>query len=129
MFRDSSRYRYGASTWTVTARITTTLTDVEGKCYLLKCAEDAQGKAMVKGEFNSMSELYKIAPKFVPKLNVSNTNTNYFLCDCIEMNPDPTQLCTKLVQMHQASESPTGQFGFHLNTCQKTSPSTDSMES
>ena len=78
-----------------------------------------------------MSELYKTAPTFVPKpytwgkLNVSNPDTYYFLCDFIEMineNPDPAQLCTKLVQMHQASQSPTGQFGFHLNTCQGNLP-------
>ena len=33
-------------------------------------------------------------------------------------NPDPIQFCTKLVGMHQASVSPTGMFGFHVNTCQ-----------
>jgi len=37
-------------------------------------------------------------------------------------NPDPVQLCTKLVQLHQASESPTGKFGFHFNTCQGNLP-------
>ncbi|KAL8833637.1 MAG: hypothetical protein Q9170_004158 [Blastenia crenularia] len=119
--------RYGASAWTVTARITTTSADGEPKFYFLKCAEDVQGKAMLEGEFNSMCELYKTAPNFVPKpytwgkLNVSNPDTYYFLCDFIEMtnqNPDPPQLCTKLVEMHQVSVSPTGMFGFHVNTCQ-----------
>ena len=59
------------------------------------------------------------------KLNVSSPDTYYFLCDFIKMtnqNPDPVQLCTKLVQMHQASESPTGKFGFHINTCQGNLP-------
>ncbi|KAL8649618.1 MAG: hypothetical protein Q9226_005499 [Calogaya cf. arnoldii] len=92
-----------------------------------QCAEDDQGKAMLHGEFNSMCELYKTAPKLVPKpytwgkLNVSNPDTYFFLCDFIEMtnqNPDPAQLCAKLVSMHQASVSPTGMFGFHVNTCQ-----------
>ncbi|KAL8798071.1 MAG: hypothetical protein Q9182_006982 [Xanthomendoza sp. 2 TL-2023] len=119
--------RYGASAWTVTARITTTDADGEPKFYFLKCAEDDQGMAMLEGEFNSMCELYQTAPNFVPrpytwgKLNVSNPDTYYFLCDFIEMtnqNPDPAQLCTKLVEMHQASLSPTGMFGFHVNTCQ-----------
>lgn len=86
---------------------------------------------MLEGEFNSMCELYNTAPTFVPepytwgKLNVSNPDTYYFLCDFIEMtnqNPDPVQLCTKLVQMHRSSESPTGQFGFHINTCQGNLP-------
>ncbi|MCJ1384890.1 hypothetical protein MMC17_008008 [Xylographa soralifera] len=119
--------RYGASAWTVTARITTTLADGEPKLYFLKCAEDAQGRAMLEGESHSMCELYRTAPTFVPKpytwgkLNVSSPDTYYFLCDFIEMtsqNPDPVQLCTRLVEMHQASGSPTGEFGFHINTCQ-----------
>lgn len=96
-----------------------------------ECAEEAQGKAMLEGEFYSMCELYRTAPTFVPrpytwgKLNVNKPDTYYFLCDFIEMtnqNPDPVQLGTKLVQMHQASESPTGMFGFHINTCQGNLP-------
>ena len=140
--------RYGASAWTVTARITTTLADGTPKFYFLKvievyyqtfykrliipqCAEDAQGKAMLEGEFNSMCELYNTAPTFVPKpytwgqLNISSPDTYYFLCDFIEMTnqiPDPVQLCTKLVQLHQTSVSPTGKFGFHINTCQGNLP-------
>jgi len=86
---------------------------------------------MLEGEFHSMTALYKTAPNFVPKphawgqLDVSNPDTFYFLCDFIEMTsqiPEATQLCTKLVQLHQASESPTGQFGFHINTCQGSLP-------
>lgn len=82
---------------------------------------------MLEGEFNSMCELHKTAPKFVPKpytwgkLNVSGPDTYYFLCDFIAMTnqtPDPDLFGTKLVQMHQASVSPTGMFGFHINTCQ-----------
>ncbi|KAF2810622.1 uncharacterized protein BDZ99DRAFT_519318 [Mytilinidion resinicola] len=103
--------RHRASTWTVTAKIETTLADGEPKFFFLKCAEDDQGKAMLEGEFHSMTELYKAAPDFVPKphdwgkLNVSSPDTYFFLCDFIEMtsqNPDPIQLCTKLVQLHQA---------------------------
>ena len=86
---------------------------------------------MSKGEFNSMSEIYKTAPNLVlrpymwGKLNTSSPDTYYFLYDFIEMtneSPDPAQLCTKLVQMHQVSESPTGNFGFHINTCEGNLP-------
>ncbi|KAL8848625.1 MAG: hypothetical protein Q9221_006350 [Calogaya cf. arnoldii] len=48
-------------------------------------------------------------------------HTYFFLYDFIEMTnqkPDPVQLSSKLVEMHQASVSPTGMFGFHVNTCQ-----------
>lgn len=86
---------------------------------------------MLEGEFNSMRELYKAAPNFVPapytwgKLDVPSPETYYFLCDFIEMtnqNPDPLQLCTKLVRLHQDSISPTGKFGFHIHTCQGNLP-------
>jgi fructosamine-3-kinase len=86
---------------------------------------------MLEGEYNSMTELYKTCPNFIPKpytwgkLSVSSPDTYYFLCDFIEMinqNPDPVQLCIKTVQLHQASESPTGMFGFHINTCQGNLP-------
>ena len=73
-----------------------------------------------------MCELYKFAPGFVPKpytwgkLNVSDPEMYYLLMDFIKMtnqNPDPIQLCTKLVGMHQASVSPTSMFGFHVVSC------------
>ncbi|KAL8643914.1 MAG: hypothetical protein Q9226_008042 [Calogaya cf. arnoldii] len=119
--------RYGASAWTVTAKIAATSADGKPKFYFLKCAEGSQGKAMLHGEFNSMCELYETAPNLVPKpytwgsLNVSNPHTWFFLSDFIEMtnqHPDPVQLCTKLVAMHQASLSNSSMFGFYVNTCQ-----------
>ena len=78
---------------------------------------------MLEAEFQSMNELYKVAPNLVPKphawgqLNVSNPDTYYFLCDFIDIttkNPDPIQLCAKLVTLHRASKSPNGKFGFHI---------------
>jgi len=104
---------------------------LETELISLQCAEETQGKAMLEGEYHSMCELYKTAPNFVPKphawgqLNIETPKTYYFLCDFIEMtnqNPDPVQLSTKLVQLHQSSKSPTGQFGFHINTCQGNLP-------
>lgn len=40
----------------------------------------------------------------------------------LTQSPDPIQLCTKLVQLHQGSESPTGKLSFHFNTCQGNLP-------
>lgn len=86
---------------------------------------------MLEGEYHSMCELYGAAPQFVPepykfgKLNVSDPDTYFFLCSFIEMtndNPDPVQLATKLVHLHQNSRSPEGKFGFHFNTCQGNLP-------
>ncbi|KAJ6024283.1 Fructosamine/Ketosamine-3-kinase [Penicillium herquei] len=123
--------RHGESAWTVTAKIVTTLPNGKPKLYFLKCAEDAQGKAMLEGEFHSLVELYKANPDFVPnthtwgKLCVSNPDAYYLLSDFIEMKnqaPDPASFASQVVKSHQASKSPTGIFGFHLNTCQGNLP-------
>jgi fructosamine-3-kinase len=86
---------------------------------------------MLEGEFNSMTALYNTSPDFIPrpinwgKLSATDPEVYFFLCQFIEMtnhNPDPAQLCKKLVQLHQNSVSPTGMFGFHINTSQGPLP-------
>ena len=86
---------------------------------------------MMEGEFNAMSELYKYMPNMVPKphfwgkFRLGNPDTYFFVSQFIDMNdrvPEPTQLCTKLAQLHRNSVSPTGKFGFHITTCQGRIP-------
>ncbi|KAH6882135.1 hypothetical protein BKA58DRAFT_446573 [Alternaria rosae] len=126
--------RHGASECTVTAKIETTRADgelYEGN-YNRPCADGDQGKAMLEGEYNSMCELYKVASTFFPKryayaqFNVSDPKSYFLLCSFLDMDtsqaPDPEQLCKKLVMLHLSSESPTGQFGFHINTYQGNLP-------
>ncbi|KAF2118073.1 Fructosamine kinase-domain-containing protein [Lophiotrema nucula] len=95
--------RYGTSEWTVVARIETRVASDVPKFFFLK---------------------YKVAPSLVPKpyawgqLTVSSPDTYYLLCDFVEttgLNPDPDQLCAKLVALHKSSKSPTNMFGFHVN--------------
>lgn len=84
------------------------------------------GKVMMEGEFNSMTELHKLSPSFVPKphawgkFHLSNPVTHFFLCDFIDMEkkiPGPGPFCTRLAEVHLTSQSPTGQFGFAVPTC------------
>lgn len=87
---------------------------------------------MLEGEHNPMCELYKVASTFFPKpcayaqLNVSDPKSYFLLCSFLDMDtsqaPDPEQLGKKLVMLHLSSESPTGQFGFHINTYQGNLP-------
>ncbi|CAG8977665.1 hypothetical protein HYALB_00006615 [Hymenoscyphus albidus] len=58
---------YGSSSWTVTARISTILADGTPKLWFLKCATEKSGKTMLKGEFHSMTEIYKTMPSFAPE--------------------------------------------------------------
>ncbi|OIW25255.1 hypothetical protein CONLIGDRAFT_718125 [Coniochaeta ligniaria NRRL 30616] len=112
-----------SSEWTVIAKIEAKLAEHdETRFYFLK-ASNHYGRAMLEGEFHSMTELYKVIPELVPKphawgqLSVSHPKTYYFLCDFIDMTnqaPDPVQLCSKLVALHRTSKSPTDMFGFHV---------------
>ena len=91
----------------------------------MQCATEG-GNIMMEGEYNSMSELYRLAPSFVPKPHAwgtfrsANPTTHFFLCDFVDMDnqlPDPSLFCTRLAEIHLNSVSPTGQFGFMVQNC------------
>ncbi|KAL8833154.1 MAG: hypothetical protein Q9170_004456 [Blastenia crenularia] len=116
---------YGTSAWTRTARIAVKQRDGTLKSYFLKCATEG-GETMMEGEFNSMSELYKLAPSFVPrphawgKFRLADPVTHFFLCDFLDMEnemPDPMAFCANLAGIHSNSVSPTGKFGFMVPNC------------
>ncbi|KAL8938444.1 MAG: hypothetical protein Q9216_003895 [Gyalolechia sp. 2 TL-2023] len=90
-----------------------------------QCATEG-GRIMMEGEFNSMSELYRLAPSFVPKphawgrFQMAEPVTHFFLCDFIDMEnemPDPVPFCARLAEIHSSSSSPTGKFGFMVPNC------------
>ena len=133
-----SANRFGTSAWTSTARIHVELQEGSQTRFFLKCATEDKGRVLMEGEFNAMSELYKTMPSFVPKphswgkFHGENPETYFFLSQYIEMSdrvPDPDQLCSKLARLHRSSVSPTGQFGFHVTTCQGRVPQAVSWES
>ncbi|KAI4224788.1 MAG: hypothetical protein L6R40_008416 [Gallowayella cf. fulva] len=116
---------FGTSAWTRTARILVQSPDGSSRQYFLKCATEG-GRIMMEGEFNSMSELYKLAPSFVPrphawgKFERASPVTHFFLCDFIDMEtemPEPIAFCARLAEIHLNSQSPTGQFGFMVPNC------------
>lgn len=80
----------------------------------------------MEGEFDSMLEMYKVTPSFVPKpyswgrFKLQSPETYYFLSDFIDMSnklADPVKFCSNLAELHKKSVSPTGKFGFHITTC------------
>lgn len=123
--------RFGTSDWTITARLHVELPDGLQTRLFLKCATGDIGRVLMEGEFNAMLELYKTMPSFVPKpyswgrCRTEDPKTYYLLSQFIDMSnrvPDPNQLCAKLAKLHLSSVSPTGQFGFHVTTCQGRVP-------
>ena len=80
----------------------------------------------MEGEHNSMSELHKLAPSFVPKpygwgkFRRAEPVTHFFICDFVEMThemPEPDAFCARLAEIHANSISPTGRFGFVVPNC------------
>lgn len=133
-----SANKFGQSAWTLTARLDTETTDGTPRQYFLKCASEEAGHTVMEGEFNSMTELHKAMPELVPKplgwgkYSTTSPETYFFLAEFIDMSdriPEPNQLCTKLARLHRTSVSPTGQFGFHITTCQGRIPQAISWES
>lgn len=133
-----SAYRFGTSAWTATARLHIEMPDGSQTRLFLKCATEDTGRVLMEGEFSAMSELYKTMPSFVPKphswgkYRAENPDTYFFLSQFIDMSdrvPDPNQLCSKLARLHRTSVSPTGQFGFHVTTCQGRIPQAVAWES
>lgn len=132
-------HRYATSAWTVTARLHLRLPDGREDVFLLKSAPLVLGGQMMEGEFYAMSEFYKFAPDFVPKPHswgkyASEDFEAYFLLlEYLEMEtssmPDPLELCSKLARVHRESQSPTGQFGFEVTTCQNVYPQEVGWES
>ncbi|KAJ1710509.1 hypothetical protein NYO67_7361 [Aspergillus flavus] len=117
----------GISTWTNTTRLSVEHPDGKEKVYFLKCAQSEDGRVLVQGEFNSMSEIYATAPGFVPKpytwgtCYLDDTEAYFFISEFIDFSgrlPEPDRLWGKLADLHQTSVSPTGKFGFHVTTCQ-----------
>jgi fructosamine-3-kinase len=128
---------FGTSAWTVTARLHLELPTGSNELFFLKSAPGDHGRTLMEGEFNAMSELYKWAPDLVPKPHSwgkyasEDIEAYFFLAEFIDMKPgmpDPKQLCSKLARLHRDSQSPNGQFGFHITTCQGRVPQAVSWE-
>src|SRR5690348_16690647 len=87
-----SAIQFGTSTGTVTGRLQVRHPDGSTKQYFLKCATGSTGRRLLEGEFNSMSELHKTMPNFVPepyawgKYSSERPETYFFLSEFIEMS-------------------------------------------
>ncbi|KAF2014446.1 hypothetical protein BU24DRAFT_410192 [Aaosphaeria arxii CBS 175.79] len=112
--------QYGASEWTVLARIDTLSTDSKPKAYFLK------GRPITCPFFWAVLRHHsapKLSPELIPKphawgqFNAADPKAYYYLCDFLELTkdvPDPVSLCEKLVTLQKRSASPSNMFGFHV---------------
>ena len=120
--------RYSTAAWTTAIRVVIEQRDGKKKSYFLKHAQGEIGKAMMEAEFQSLEALYFYMPTMVPRpiawgqLSHSSSPETYFLLiDFIELcmdMVDPVEFCEQISTLHRISKSPTGKFGFHIDTFQ-----------
>jgi protein-ribulosamine 3-kinase len=95
---------------------------------------------MLNGEWESSNTIYKFMPEFIPKPHgfekheVADLPTYFYLSEFVDMDvttaPLPEEFCPKLAAMHRNSESPTGKFGYQVQTCDgKTAHTVDWQDS
>lgn len=114
---------WGTSAWTVTSKVRVQGPDGVEQAYFMKTAVE-RGAVMMEGEFNSLKTIRATVPLFAPEVygwgKFDLSDTYFLLMDFLDLRmvlPDPSKICSKVVEMHQSSISPTGKFGFALPTC------------
>jgi fructosamine-3-kinase len=111
---------YGNANWAITARITTKCPQGSRNYYFLKIIRGELAGERVLGEFSGISELFCTLPDIIPKPHgagkCQDTGSYFFLSKYVHIDhraPDPVQLGRRLAELHSASVSPNGKFGFH----------------
>lgn len=113
--------RYGNSAWAATIKLTTQKPDGKLHDYFLKLIRGDLAGPRVLGEYACMAELAKAVPSLVPMPRAAgkcldSDDSAFFMCDYLEIDhrpANPVQLGKKIAELHRASVSPTGKFGFH----------------
>jgi fructosamine-3-kinase len=92
-----------------------------------KIAYGETGRIMLGGEFESSKVIFETMSDFIPepfgfgKFKASNPATYFYLSEFVDMDvttaPDPSEFASRLAHLHKISQSPTGKFGFHVQTC------------
>ena len=86
---------------------------------------------MIEGEFEGLKAMHAVSPDLVPtpyawgRYGKQDPETYYLLTefrDVGEQLPDSSKFAARLPDLHRASVSPTGKFGFHITTCIDTVP-------
>lgn len=93
----------------------------------LQVAFEDHGMTMLKGEYESSKIIYGLMNDFLPKpfgfgkYKIVHPPTYFYLSEFVDMDveiaPDPAEFTKRLAQLHHVSKSPSGRFGFDVQTC------------
>ncbi|KAK0716735.1 Fructosamine kinase-domain-containing protein [Apiosordaria backusii] len=121
---------HGTSNWGGTGRIDAFFTvedhaEPQTKSFFIKTASGPTGLAMLTAEFESVKAIHAISPDFTPLpiasgTFASETSTHFLISVFHKFIPDrltdPVEFSSRLGRLHMDSKSPTGNFGFPLQT-------------
>ncbi|ROV92123.1 hypothetical protein VSDG_07568 [Cytospora chrysosperma] len=106
---------FGTSAWTITGRVVAqNVNRIESNYFL---------KRRVRIIQNHLEPHERLSPKpyAFGKYKVPSPPTYFYLSDFVDMDvttpPDPAEFTKRLARLHKLSESPTGKFGFAVQTC------------
>jgi protein-ribulosamine 3-kinase len=99
------------------------------KRYYMKFGKGSAGR-IIEGEFQSMKEIRKVAVESILVADPFTSKTfvdaeedyHFFLCEFFEMTSPgihvvpPQEVWRRVTELHEKSVSPTGKFGFHVQT-------------
>lgn len=78
---------------------------------------------MMKGEYEFMREICKVAPSFAPRPICwgfcAESGRHFFMCDFYDLDtslPSAADFAREVAKLHKESSSPNNMFGFHINT-------------
>jgi fructosamine-3-kinase len=118
---------FGTSAWTITGKVTALGPDKSEEYYFVKIAYGDTGRIMLGGEYESSKIIYDTMPDFIPqpigfgRYRGPGPETYFYLSEFVDMDvttpPDPAEFTSRLAQLHKLSKSPTGKFGFAVQTC------------
>ncbi|KAI0378272.1 Fructosamine kinase-domain-containing protein [Hypomontagnella monticulosa] len=115
---------HGESAWAKATRVRVLHNDGSKEDYFMKVSVGDHGREALKGEYESTSAIYSIAPDFSPKPIAWGTFANdptshFYICKSYNFTkgvPEPASFCEKLARLHSSHTSPNGKFGFHCVT-------------
>lgn len=94
-----------------------------------KGPDDTLPEIMCRGEYESLLAIHSVMPLFVPEPLAWGRRSDGLGCFLFtefrsvgQQPPDPEKLGMRLAELHLRSVSPTGKFGFHIQTCHGNLP-------
>ncbi|KAH6848432.1 Fructosamine kinase-domain-containing protein [Chaetomium sp. MPI-CAGE-AT-0009] len=118
---------FRTSAWTITGKVIALGPNGSEEYYFVKIAYGETGRIMLGGEYESSKIIYNTMPDFIPKpigygkYHAQGPATYFYLSQFVDMDvtapPEPAEFTRRLAQLHKLSKSPTGKFGFAVQTC------------